>query len=141
MHGARGGFGLGRMRGIEGGMEGHGLGKMFRFMVPVVAIALAKLGKAHGYQIAQEASRLSVADTEMDQAAVYRTLRRMDMMGFTYSEWDTSGTGPARRVYMLSEEGMVQLDSWMRRMERLSGQIGILLKAYGELERPDMPAK
>lgn len=139
MHSGRIGFGMGRMRNMHEGLQAQGLGKMFRFMVPVVAIAVAKLGRAHGYQIAQQAAELSVADTHMDQAAVYRTLRRMDMLGFTYSEWDTSVPGPARRVYMLSEEGYLQLDSWMKRMERLSSQIEALLKAYEALEnKPEL---
>lgn len=140
MHCDREGFGfrghMGRRFGMGAGEDGPGFGKMYRFLMPVVAVALARLGKAHGYQIAQEAAKLAVTETALDQAAVYRALRRLDMMGFTYSEWDTSGPGPAKRVYMISEDGLVQLESWMSRLRKVSAELGSLLKAYEGIERP-----
>jgi PadR family transcriptional regulator PadR len=129
----REGFGFGGNMGRRFGMGragGLGFGNMYRFLIPVVAVSLSKLGKAHGYQVAQEAAKLSVTDTVIDQAAVYRSLRRLDMMGLTYSEWDTTGSGPARRIYMLSEEGIVQLESWMARMKKVATEIEGLLRAY-----------
>ena len=133
MHGGREGFGFGGHMGHRfggGGEGGPGFGNMYRFMMPVVAVALAKLGKAHGYQIAQEAAKLSVTETEIDQAAVYRALRRLDMMGFTYSEWDTSGAGPAKRIYTISEDGLMHLESWMGKLKKVSTELDALLKAY-----------
>lgn len=143
MHGMRGGMGFGRHFGEgfgkEGG-EGRGFGNMFRFLMPITAVTLAKLGKAHGYQVAQEAAKLSVSGTELDQAAVYRALRRLDMMGLVYSEWDTSGAGPAKRVYMLSEEGLVQLKDWMSRLKKVSTELSALLSVYEAMDLKQEPA-
>ncbi|HPU95973.1 MAG: Transcriptional regulator PadR-like family protein [Firmicutes bacterium ADurb.Bin153] len=120
----------------EGRPGGMGHGNVYRFMVPVVAVSLMKLGKAHGYQIAQEAAKLAVTETQMDTAGVYRVLRRMEAMGFVHSEWDTDGPGPAKRVYMMSEEGMMQMERLMLKLRGISNELKSLLDTYdGLLEK------
>jgi len=135
----------GRFGGHMGGrcgMMGEGRqgavrhGNMYRFMVPVIAVSLMKLGKAHGYQIAQEAAKLAVTEGPMDAAGVYRVLRRMEAMGFVHSEWDTSGSGPAKREYMMSEEGMMQMERLMLKLRGISNELKSLLDTYdGLLEK------
>lgn len=127
------GTGGGRMMG-EGRGHGMGFANMYRFLVPVVAVCLKKLGKAHGYQIAQEAAKLSVTGNVIDAAGVYRVLRRMEEMGFVHSEWDTTGAGPAKRNYMITDEGEINLEAIMERLRRISGEMAALIGTYDEIK-------
>lgn len=88
------------------------MGNLYRFVEPIVLVCLAILKTAHGYQIAQEAEKLAVTKAPLDVAAIYRTLRRFEEMGFVNSNWDTSTPGPARREYTLTDEGWQHLKDW-----------------------------
>lgn len=127
------GMGGGMMMG-EGRGQGMGFANMYRFMVPVVAVCLKKLGKAHGYQIAQEAAKLSVTGNAIDAAGVYRVLRRMEGMGLVHSEWDTTGAGPAKRNYMITDEGEAHLEAIMERMRRISAEMASLIGTYDDIK-------
>ena len=88
------------------------MGNLYRFAEPVMLLAIARLGKAHGYQIAQEAEGMAVTHAGLDSGIIYRTLRSLEAAGRVASRWDTSGPGPARRVYVLTESGMEHLREW-----------------------------
>jgi len=47
-----------------------------------------------------------------DPAMVYRTLRYLEKEGFVLSKWDTKKTGPAKRIYELTNKGMGLLHLW-----------------------------
>lgn len=113
--------------------RGFGLSNVYRFMVPVIAVCLARLGKAHGYQIAKEVADLTVTEGQLDTAGIYRMLRRMEMTGFVHSEWDTQGAGPAKRVYMMTDEGMIMLKGVMDGLRDLSARLDSLLRTYDGL--------
>ena len=89
------------------------MGNLYRYTEPVVLLSLARLGAAHGYQIAQEAERLAVTRAGLDGPAIYRTLRRLEANGRVTSAWETGGGGPARRVYELTPAGRQHLAEWV----------------------------
>ena len=47
-----------------------------------------------------------------DPAAVYRNLRHLEEYGLVESKWDTSGSGPAKRFYKLTQTGKEYLSTW-----------------------------
>jgi poly-beta-hydroxybutyrate-responsive repressor len=51
---------------------------------------------------------------EFDSGTVYRTLRQLEKAGMVSSFWDTSASGPARRMYSLTKAGEIFLSGWMR---------------------------
>ena len=104
------------------------MGNLYRFCEPVVLLTLARLGTAHGYQIAAEAEPMAVTHAGLDGAAVYRALRRLEGMGCVTSMWDTSGGGPARRLYTLTPRGREHLGEWVEVMESIASAIGGLLR-------------
>ncbi|HEX2043197.1 MAG TPA: PadR family transcriptional regulator [Acidimicrobiales bacterium] len=65
---------------------------------------------AHGYDLADRLSGLGLAD--VDSAAVYRALRALDEEGLVESWWEESGSGPVRRRYRISAEGLTCLEAW-----------------------------
>ncbi len=70
-----------------------------------------------------------------DSAAVYRALQQIEKNGELVSQWDTSGSGPAIRVYHLTQAGWDKLAVWkddiQERLESLQG----FLSAYGPLAK------
>lgn len=49
-------------------------------------------------------------------AAVYRTLRKLEKDSFVESTWETTGSGPARRSYTLTDDGADLLQAWVVRL-------------------------
>lgn len=115
------------------------MGNLYRFAEPIVLLALSRLGEAHGYQIAQEAERLAVTHAGLDSAVVYRTLRRLEEAGRVSSAWDTSGPGPARRIYRLTESGREHLAEWAVVLEQLASTLQSLAQGCREAVRRSHP--
>ena len=87
-------------------------GQLSRMIEPAILYLLASGAAAHGYDLAAAANQLGLSEMEIDPAAVYRCLRQLEMQGCAVSAWDTAGTGPARRVYQLTDAGWQRLDAW-----------------------------
>lgn len=104
------------------------MGNLYRFTEPIVLLVLARLGTAHGYQVAAEAEPMAVTHAGLDGAAIYRALRRLEATGCVTSGWDTSGGGPARRLYTLTDRGVEHLGEWVEVMDRISSAVGVLVK-------------
>ena len=104
------------------------MGNVYRFCEPIVLLILSRLGTAHGYQIAREAGPLSVTHAGLDSAAIYRSLRRLELAGCLTSSWDTDSGGPARRVYALTPLGRQHLAEWVQVMETIGASIGALVQ-------------
>ncbi len=104
------------------------MGNLYRFTEPIVLLVLARLGTAHGYQIAAEAAPLAVTHAGIDGAAVYRTLRRLEATECVTSMWDTTGGGPARRLYTLTERGLEHLGEWAEVLGSISSSLGTILR-------------
>ena len=79
------------------------------FMTPWVLLVL-KQWDLHGYLILQQLNRMGF--TDVDHATLYRELRRLEKEGFVASEWEVGGSGPARRVYSITDAGEQMLRGW-----------------------------
>jgi len=86
------------------------VGSHHRWMEPFVLVLVAG-GAAHGYAIVGELAQLGITTGSVDVGQVYRTLRDLELAGQVRSSW-TTGTGPARRDYELTEAGYAALDEW-----------------------------
>jgi PadR family transcriptional regulator PadR len=61
----------------------------------------------------------------------YRTLRNMEKDGLCKSEWDTSsGAGPARRVYSITDAGEAYLGFWVEALEQYQRNIDAFFSLY-----------
>jgi DNA-binding PadR family transcriptional regulator len=94
-------------------------GTLDRFLRPTVMAVLARHPAGlHGYVIAQHLEKIdSFRDSPPDSAGLYRTLRAMEAEGYLCSDWETEGTGPARRVFSLTREGRECLRVWSATLE------------------------
>jgi poly-beta-hydroxybutyrate-responsive repressor len=78
------------------------------FLAPFVLLAVS-LQRSHGYVIEDYLRALGLFGITM--STLYRTLRQMEKDGFLESTWEPGPTGPARRVYTITDAGHVWLDS------------------------------
>lgn len=79
------------------------------FMTPWVLLVL-KQWNIHGYLIMQYLNQMGFS--EVDHATLYKELRRLESDGYIESEWQTEGSGPAKRVYKITEAGEELLLGW-----------------------------
>lgn len=69
-------------------------------------LLLLHRGVSYGYALIRE---LQAHGLDVDTAATYRTLRRLDDQGWVSSAWTGSAVGPRRRSYQLSPIGRQML--------------------------------
>ena len=65
----------------------------------------------------------------LHSGAVYRALHRLEANGYVTSSWDTSGSGPARRLCTLTPSGYEHLAEWVDVMGEIASSLGSLVKA------------
>jgi len=106
-----------RRRG-RGELEETVASRLSRLIEPAVLYLLGTGAAAHGYDLLGQVNEMGLTDTQVDPAAIYRILRQLEAEGAVVSTWDTSGGGPARRNYELTELGRARLASWMRVIDR-----------------------
>ncbi len=92
-------------------------------------LLLFQKGEAHGYELANELPKYSLTDAEVEVAALYRTLRTHEQNRNVTSRWDTSSSGPARRLYRLTGEGEEHLHEWVAVLGHMSNSMTRFLKA------------
>ncbi len=91
-----------------------------RWVEPFVLMALAG-GATHGYAIVGRLTEVGMTEAALDVGQVYRTLRDLEESGQVASTW-TTGTGPARRDYTITDLGSRAIDEWaavMKERQRL----------------------
>ena len=80
-------------------------------LLTTTLLAFLKNWNAYGYQLTQRLAEAGLP--AFDSGTVYRTLRQMERTGMVSSFWDTSESGPARRMYSLTKAGELFLSGWI----------------------------
>ncbi len=107
-----------------GDPETAGAPRLHGDLLTTSLLALLRGWNAYGYQLAQ---RLRACGLPVfDQGTVYRTLRQMEKGGLVHSFWDTSESGPARRMYSLTAAGEAFLTGWLDALDRYQRFLGSL---------------
>jgi PadR family transcriptional regulator PadR len=121
---AEGGFGDPRLKGD---------------LLTTTLLAFLRNWNAYGYQLAQELEKAGLP--AFDSTNLYRTLRQLERAGLVSSFWDTSESGPARRMYSLTKAGDIFLSSWIDVLGRYQAVLRNALETFeaGAPEPPEMP--
>ena len=110
------------------------MGNLYRFVEPVLLFLLKRKGHSYGYELSGELAQYALTDAEIEAAALYRSLRQLEKNGFVRSEWDSGHSGPARRLYMLTELGELHLEEWITVLDHMSKSMArFVLKAQTEM--------
>ncbi len=106
------------------------------FTQPRILLALSQ-GTACGYDLLEGLRRDSQAagEPDPDTGNLYRLLRCMEQDGWVQSAWDTSGAGPARRIYAITAQGLELLDEWAVILRRTRGWLDDFLEDYETLSQ------
>jgi PadR family transcriptional regulator PadR len=102
--------------------------QQYRHMPAFILLALAE-GPIHGGAIHTVLiDRMSLC--KPDSAAIYRTLQQLEQEGEVVSNWDTSKSGPARKVYSLTDAGWQKLEYWREDIEMRIANLQYFLDTY-----------
>lgn len=97
------------------------------FAQPRLLLELAKK-PAHGYELIELLGE--GGGITPDPGNFYRVLRTLEEDGFVCSTWDTQNTGPARRVYELTDQGCEFLHAWAVTIKQTNQSLDKFLSDY-----------
>ncbi len=98
------------------------------WLVPVILLSLRQWN-SYGYKLMEQAAAFGFG--AMNPGTFYRTLRNMEKDGLCESEWDTSsGGGPARRVYSITDAGEAYLNFWAKSLEQYQRNLDAFFSLY-----------
>jgi poly-beta-hydroxybutyrate-responsive repressor len=89
--------------------------------------------KKHGYELMTQIPELGFIHGSPDPGAIYRTLRHLEESGLVLSEWDTTGPGPAKRIYSLTELGRDHLQLWSESLRQRRNALDAFLQKLDNL--------
>lgn len=125
----------GRRRRGAPDAEGDGRARQPRLHGELLAsslLAFLRNFPAYGYQLVRELSKADLP--AFDSATVYRTLRQLERTGLVSSFWDTSESGPARRMYSLTRAGETFLNLWLDVLSHYQNILQSALDSYENLQ-------
>jgi PadR family transcriptional regulator len=96
-------------------------GRVEWFVEPAVLVVLAERSR-HGYELKEEVGAVTGGD-RADIANLFRVLRQLESEGIVRSTWDTTGAGPAHRVYRLTSMDRRVLHQWENALGELDAAV------------------
>jgi poly-beta-hydroxybutyrate-responsive repressor len=100
-----------------------------RFLQPCLLMLLAE-GESHGYDMMERLPEVGYLDSIPDPATVYKVLRKLEAHDMVKSEWDTSGAGPAKRVYSIAPDGEEMIRAWAVSLRKTKESVEKFLKVF-----------
>jgi len=95
----------------------------------MLVLKVVALGPNHGYAIAQRLKQISKDFFQVHQGSLYPALHRLEDRGWLHAEWKESETGREAKFYSLTKKGREQLETEVRKWERLSDAVALILRA------------
>ena len=97
------------------------------WVVPILLLMLRQWS-SYGYELMEKMGTFGF--TMMNPGTFYRTLRQMEKDGMVSSSWDTSETGPARRVYSITATGESYLNYWADSLNQYQRMMDTFFQLY-----------
>ncbi|MCE5335662.1 MAG: PadR family transcriptional regulator [Desulfobacteraceae bacterium] len=107
-------------------------GKRERFMQPSILLGLC-IEPSYGYQLIQNLQDFGFVEGQAPPGMIYRHLRQLEEDGLVLSEWMMEETGPAKRMYQLTDEGREMLSIWIEYMEKQAETLNAFVKRYRDI--------
>jgi PadR family transcriptional regulator PadR len=99
------------------------------FLRPCILLLLRE-EPAHGYDLLQRLRTFGFVRD--DPGRLYRVLRALEDEGFVHSAWESSSTGPDRRIYELTRAGVEELHRAVSGVAEAADVLGAFLARYEE---------
>ena len=97
------------------------------WLMAVLLLQLRELN-SYGYDLLEKAAAFGFA--ALNPGTLYRVLRQMEKEGLVDSDWDTSGQGPARRVYSITDAGEAYLKLWAGSLDQYRRTMDLFFNLY-----------
>jgi PadR family transcriptional regulator, regulatory protein PadR len=83
-------------------------------LMPLLLVSLRKWN-SYGYELMEKTA--AFWEEAVNLGRLYRALRQMEKNEDIESTWETSESGPARRIYSITDAGVAYLDLWIASLE------------------------
>lgn len=108
-----------------GNADGERQTQLLRGALDMCLLALLAREPAHGYELVR---RVEAAGFDgVGYGTVYPLLTRMRRLGLVADELQASPSGPARKVYALTDAGRSRLHAWQRQWIRFVAVVDAVL--------------
>ena len=97
------------------------------FVLPFILLLLSRVS-LHGYELSQRLE--SFGFKTLDHGNLYRMLRQLEKDELVSSEWDTTGTGPAKRRYSITKAGITYLKGYANQLETYQSLLDQFFRMY-----------
>ena len=104
-------------------------GKQERYIQPSVLLGLL-IKPSYGYELIQNIQEFGFIEGAAPPGMIYRHLRQLEEDGLVVSNWETEGTGPAKRMYTITDEGKEVLDIWIEYMKKQKKNLADFIDGY-----------
>ena len=88
------------------------------------------LRDSYGYELIQNIQNYGFIQGQAPPGMIYRHLRQLEEDGLVRSTWETEGSGPAKRVYQITEDGKDILTFWVDYMEGQADKLNKFVKQF-----------
>ncbi|MGD2099937.1 MAG: helix-turn-helix transcriptional regulator [Desulfobacterales bacterium] len=111
-----------------------GSGKAERYIQPSLLLGL-KIKPSYGYELINHIQKFGFVQGQAPPGMIYRHLRGLEADGLVQSEWQTEGTGPAKRIYHLTPEGEDALMLWIDHMQKQADNLIGFIREYNKISK------
>jgi PadR family transcriptional regulator, regulatory protein PadR len=109
-------------------------GKAERYIQPSLLLGL-KIKPSYGYELINNIHEFGFVRGQAPPGMIYRHLRGLEADGLVHSEWQTEGSGPARRIYRLTPEGEEALALWVDYMQKQAENLMRFIREYNKFSQ------
>ncbi len=102
--------------------------------IKTLILAVLEQNPLHGYAIAKEIERRSRQALSFGEGTVYPALKALQREQFIEAEWVHPKSGPARKVYALTEPGERELAKRRRTWMRFASTINSVIQGGANVE-------
>ena len=95
--------------------------------IPLLIMAVLQTAPRHGYAIARDIEQISAEALVMREGSLYPALRVLEQDELITGAWEIQASGPARKVYTLTEKGQTELAKRTRDWEQYARIMGTIL--------------
>jgi len=108
-------------------------GRQERYIQPSILLGLLRK-ESYGYELIQNIQKFGFIEGNAPPGMIYRHLRQLEEDGLVLSKWETEGSGPAKRVYTLTDEGKELLAIWIEYLRKQAKNLEAFIGYYESSE-------
>ena len=109
-------------------------GRQERYIQPSILLGLLRK-ESYGYELIQNIQKFGFVEGNAPPGMIYRHLRQLEQDGLVLSTWETEGSGPAKRVYTLTDEGKELLAIWIDYLRKQAKNLEAFISYFESLEK------